>query len=129
MGTPVPESATAWDDVAGEGPPVPTTRGLRTLYVAFTRPTRRLTVLHAAWLPEDTLGVKVEVKVARFDDAPRTGLFDCLTFRGLTVGKPGLCGAFGEGPLAAAIGSYQQKFNGGAAPAIADGRNLQRHRL
>jgi DNA helicase IV len=30
---------------------VPTTRGLRTLYVAFTRPTRRLTVLHAEPLP------------------------------------------------------------------------------
>ena len=36
---------------SGEGPPVATTRGLRTLYVAFTRPTRRLTVLHAEPLP------------------------------------------------------------------------------
>ena len=43
--------AAVGDDVAGEGPPVPTTRGLRTLYVAFTRPTRRLTVLHAEPLP------------------------------------------------------------------------------
>jgi DNA helicase IV len=43
--------AAVGDEVAGEGPPVPTTRGLRTLYVAFTRPTRRLTVLHAEPLP------------------------------------------------------------------------------
>ena len=39
--------AAVGDEVAGEGPPVATTRGLRTLYVALTRPTRRLTVLHA----------------------------------------------------------------------------------
>src|SRR5271170_2535810 len=43
--------AAVGDDLAGEGPPVPTTRGLRTLYVAFTRPTRRLAVLHAEPLP------------------------------------------------------------------------------
>ncbi len=43
--------AAVGDDIAGEGPPVATTRGLRTLYVAFTRPTRRLTVLHAEPLP------------------------------------------------------------------------------
>jgi DNA helicase IV len=39
------------DDVAGEQPPVATTRGLRTLYVALTRPTRRLAVVHAEPLP------------------------------------------------------------------------------
>jgi DNA helicase IV len=38
---------------AGEGPPVPTTRGLRTLYVALTRPTRRLAIVHAEPLPVD----------------------------------------------------------------------------
>jgi hypothetical protein len=43
--------AAVGDEPAGEGPPVATTRGLRTLYVAFTRPTRRLTVLHAEALP------------------------------------------------------------------------------
>ncbi|MFZ0249775.1 MAG: AAA family ATPase [Acidimicrobiales bacterium] len=43
--------AAVGEDLAGEGPPVATTRGLRTLYVAFTRPTRRLTVLHAEPLP------------------------------------------------------------------------------
>jgi DNA helicase IV len=43
--------ASVGDELAGEGPPVATTRGLRTLYVALTRPTRRLTVLHAEPLP------------------------------------------------------------------------------
>jgi hypothetical protein len=43
--------ASVGDEVSGEGPPVATTRGLRTLYVALTRPTRRLTVLHAEPLP------------------------------------------------------------------------------
>ena len=43
--------AAVGDEPAGEGPPVATTRGLRTLYVALTRPTRRLAVLHAEPLP------------------------------------------------------------------------------
>jgi hypothetical protein len=45
--------AAVGDDTGGEGPPVATTRGLRTLYVAFTRPTKRLTVLHTEALPVD----------------------------------------------------------------------------
>ena len=45
--------ASVGDEPAGEAPPVATTRGLRTLYVALTRPTRRLTVLHADPLPVD----------------------------------------------------------------------------
>ncbi len=36
---------------AGAGPLEPTTRGLRTLYVAMTRPTRRLSIVHAEPLP------------------------------------------------------------------------------
>ena len=43
--------AAVGDEAANEGPPVATTRGLRTLYVALTRPTKRLTVLHAEPLP------------------------------------------------------------------------------
>ena len=43
--------AAVGDDTGGEGPPVATTRGLRTLYVALTRPTKRLAVLHAEPLP------------------------------------------------------------------------------
>ena len=43
--------AAVGDDIAGEQPPVPTTRGQRTLYVALTRPTRRLAIIHAEPLP------------------------------------------------------------------------------
>jgi len=43
--------AAVGDEPAGEGPPVATTRGLRTLYVALTRPTKRLTVVHAEPVP------------------------------------------------------------------------------
>jgi hypothetical protein len=45
--------ASVGDEPAGESPPVATTRGLRTLYVALTRPTRRLAVVHAEPLPLD----------------------------------------------------------------------------
>jgi DNA helicase IV len=45
--------AAVGDEAAGEGPPVATRRGLRTLYVAFTRPTKRLVVVHAEPLPVD----------------------------------------------------------------------------
>jgi DNA helicase IV len=38
-----------------DGPPVATTRGLRTLYVALTRPTRRLAIVHAEPLPVDVV--------------------------------------------------------------------------
>jgi DNA helicase IV len=43
--------AAVGEEAPGEGPPVATTRGLRTLYVALTRPTRRLAVVHAEPLP------------------------------------------------------------------------------
>ncbi len=45
--------AAVGDEPAGEAPPVATTRGLRTLYVALTRPTKRLTIVHADPLPVD----------------------------------------------------------------------------
>jgi DNA helicase IV len=45
--------ASVGDEPAGEAPPVATTRGLRTLYVAMTRPTKRLAILHADPLPVD----------------------------------------------------------------------------
>jgi len=43
--------AAVGEDTSGEGPPVATTRGLRTLYVSLTRPTRRLAIVHAEPLP------------------------------------------------------------------------------
>ncbi len=45
--------AAVGDEPAGEAPPVATTRGLRTLYVALTRPTKRLSIVHADPLPVD----------------------------------------------------------------------------
>jgi DNA helicase IV len=48
--------AAAGTEPVGERPPVATTRGLRTLYVALTRPTRRLAVIHAEPLPVDLAG-------------------------------------------------------------------------
>jgi DNA helicase IV len=45
--------AAVGDEEAGEGPPVATTRGLRTLYVALTRPTKRLAIVHTEPLPVD----------------------------------------------------------------------------
>jgi hypothetical protein len=43
--------AAVGEDAAADGPPVATTRGLRTLYVALTRPTKRLAIVHAEPLP------------------------------------------------------------------------------
>jgi DNA helicase IV len=48
--------AAVGEDAAGEGPSVATTRGLRTLYVALTRPTRRLAVVHAEPPPVSLVG-------------------------------------------------------------------------
>ncbi len=50
--------ASVGDESPGEAPPVATTRGLRTLYVSLTRPTRRLAVVHSEPLP-----VPLEVQV------------------------------------------------------------------
>jgi DNA helicase IV len=51
--------AAVGEDAAGEGPPVATTRGLRTLYVALTRPTRRLAIVHAEPLPVSLVGAEI----------------------------------------------------------------------
>ena len=46
-----PALVAAGDGVGREGPPTPTTRGLRALYVALTRPTQRMAVVHSLPLP------------------------------------------------------------------------------
>ena len=46
-----PALVAAGEAVGREGPPLATTRGLRTLYVALTRPTRRLAVVSSGPLP------------------------------------------------------------------------------
>ncbi len=52
-GVVVVEPAALAKEGAGEGPDGPPGRGLRTLYVALTRPTQRLAVVHALALPVD----------------------------------------------------------------------------
>jgi hypothetical protein len=47
-----PAAIAAGDGRGGEHPRTPTTQGLRTLYVALTRPTQRLDVVHSVGLPE-----------------------------------------------------------------------------
>lgn len=53
-GTPAGDGSRGWGTPAGDGTRVPpsTTQGLRALYVALTRPTRRLAVVHSLGLPE-----------------------------------------------------------------------------
>ncbi|HEY1734222.1 MAG TPA: hypothetical protein VGG23_07235 [Acidimicrobiales bacterium] len=46
-----PALVAAGDGAGREGPPSPTTRGLRALYVALTRPTQRMAVVHSLPLP------------------------------------------------------------------------------
>ncbi|HEX4082098.1 MAG TPA: hypothetical protein VHX40_03965, partial [Acidimicrobiales bacterium] len=46
-----PALVAAGDGAGREGPPAPTTRGLRALYVALTRPTQRMAVVHSLPLP------------------------------------------------------------------------------
>jgi hypothetical protein len=47
-----PALIAAGEEAGREGPPTATPRGLRTLYVALTRPTRRLAVVSSMPLPE-----------------------------------------------------------------------------
>lgn len=49
-------NATAPAGNGRDGRPEPTVRGLRTLYVAMTRPTRRLAIVHSTPLPEGLVG-------------------------------------------------------------------------
>ena len=60
-------------------------------------------LLHPFRLPEDALGVKVEMEMAGFDDAHGSGFFEGLAFGSLAVREASLGCAFGKGPLAAAI--------------------------
>ena len=66
-----PRSATTWP---ASSRPVATTRGLRTLYVALTRPTRRLAIVHAEPLP-----VALAVTGPLTQLAPRRGTENALT--------------------------------------------------
>src|ERR1700688_40422 len=73
--------------------------------------------LHAARLPENTFGVKVEMKVTWLNGAQNAGLFRSLAFSGLAVREMGIDAALWEGPLISAVGIDQQKLHYGPTPA------------
>src|SRR5579864_7451411 len=85
--------------------------------------------LHATGLPEDSLGMYVQMKVARLDGADRAGFFRGFAFGGLAVGEAGIGGSLGESPLVAAVGINQKELNRRASPAIADRSDLKRQGL
>src|SRR6202040_2454888 len=68
--------------------------------------------LHAARLPEHSLGVNVNVKMAGLDDADGSSFFSGFAFCGLAVREAGLGGSLGECPLVAAVGMNQQEIDG-----------------
>src|SRR5579859_5119969 len=85
--------------------------------------------LHAAGLPEDSLGMYVQMKVARLDGPAGPGFFGRFAFGGLAVGEAGIGGSLGESPLVAAVGINQKELNRRAPPAIADRSDLKRQGL
>src|SRR6266446_6362183 len=85
--------------------------------------------LHTAGLPEHTLGMNVEMKVAWLNRTQGAGFFRGFPFGRLAMGEACVGRALGEGPLAAAVGVDQQEFDRTAVSSVADGGYLQRQRL
>ena len=67
--------------------------------------------LHAARLPEHTLGMNVEMEVARLDSAESSGFFRGFALGGLAVREAGVGRSLGEGPLVAAVGINQKELD------------------
>ena len=82
--------------------------------------------LNTGWLPEDSLGVDVDVKMPGLDSAPDPSFFQGLALGGLTVREVRFGRPLGKGPLAVAIGADQQELYGRTLAAIAYGGYLQR---
>lgn len=82
--------------------------------------------LHTPGLPEDPLGVNVDVEMAGLDDADSSRFFSGLAFGGLTMRKAGLRCTFRKRPLAAAIGMNKKKFDTRIHPPIAHSGDLKR---
>ena len=80
--------------------------------------------LHASALPENTLGVNVNVEVTWLDDSDSASLLLGFAFGRLTVRKARFGGAFRERPLATAVGVDEQKLGVRVAPPVADGGYL-----
>ena len=83
-------------------------------------------LLHTSGLPEDSLGVKVDVEVPGLDDADGACFFAGFAFGCLAVRETSVGGSLGKRPLVAAVGVYQQKLGVRVLPAVADGCDLQR---
>ena len=80
--------------------------------------------LHASALPENTLGVNVNVEVTWLDDSDGTSFLLGFAFGRLTVRKASFGCAFRERPLAAAVGVDEQKLGVRVAPTVTDGGYL-----
>ena len=81
--------------------------------------------LDSGGLPEDALGMEVEVEVLEVDGAGDASFFEGLQSSGLTVREMRLGGAFGKGPLTAAAVVDQEKLDVGTATTVAHGCDLQ----
>ena len=84
--------------------------------------------LHTAGLPEHSLGVNVNVKMAGLDDADGSRFFSGFAFCGPAMREARLGGSLGKCPLVAAIGMNQQKLDVRIYPPVADGSHLQGQR-
>src|SRR5258708_29938770 len=76
--------------------------------------------LHSSGLPENSLGVDVEMKVPRLDGTEGAGFFRSLTLGGLAVREAGLRGPFWEGPLFAPLRFSPPEFHPLAPPPHAN---------
>ena len=80
--------------------------------------------LHASALPENTLGVNVNVEVTWLNDSDGASFLLGFAFGRLTVRKARFGRTFRKRPLAAAVGVDEQKLGVRVAPPVADGGYL-----
>jgi hypothetical protein len=80
--------------------------------------------LHASALPENTLGVNVNVEVTWLDDSDGAGFLLGFAFGRLTVRKARFGGAFRERPFATAVGVDEQKLRVRVTASVTNGGYL-----
>src|SRR6476660_4053917 len=83
-------------------------------------------LLYSGRLPENSLGVGIDMKMPWLDVAVSASFFPGFALGGLTVGQVGFRSTFRESPLVPAVGIYQQEFHRSAAAAVAHCSDLQR---
>jgi len=84
--------------------------------------------LHATRLPENALGVQVDMEVPRLNHADGACLFARFAFCSLAMRKTSVGGSLGKRPLAAAVRVDQQEFRMGILPPVTHCRDLERKR-